>query len=121
MADRITFASSPKFEARRYISDPLVRAVFADPRWAEKPAGCRERPPRVQVCGARSEVLKLLAKWDRAGCLWLVPARRSEERRRCWLFAVPKDEARLRQILKSLPENARVFGYSEATSKLASA
>ena len=75
----------------------------------------------MQICGSRVEVLKLLRKWDAVNCLQLISAAHSEPSRRCGLFAIPKDAVKLRQILNPLPENARVFGLSEATSKLASA
>eukprot|EP00974_Lingulodinium_polyedra_P129276 11209454-Lingulodinium_polyedra.AAC.1 len=51
-------------------------------------------------------------KWDRVGALRFVPAACSDPAFRCGLFATPKDETRLRQILNPMPENARAFGSS---------
>ena len=56
VADRINFSTAPRFAARKFLSDPLVRAVFSDPRWAEKSSAGSGSASRVQVCGSRVEV-----------------------------------------------------------------
>ena len=121
VAELMKFETPPTFAAERFLPDAFLRAVYLEPEWARKNAGDLSGTPRVRVCGSRTEVLKLLAKWDRVGSLSLLPEHLSEARFRCGLFAVAKDEKRLRQILNPMPENSRVATSSEYSRKMISA
>ena len=92
-------AEPPKFDAKRFLTDPLLRAGLQDPR-AFRLQSCQwVRPRLARVCCSRQKQLELFRKWDNVHSLHLVPAALSEYRYRCGLFSVFKSESMDRQIL----------------------
>ena len=116
---RLKFDEPPSFEAKKFLTDPLLRAGLRDPRAFRKAEvdWAKPRVARVQAC--RNDQFELYRKWDGVDSLYLLPAEQSEYRYRCGLFAVYKGEQLDCQILNPIPENSRSFSISEATLSLA--
>ena len=116
---RLTFEEAPKFNARRFLCDPLLRAGLQDPRAFRAPSCQWVKPKLTRVHCSRQKQLELFKKWDLVHSLHLIPASSSEFRYRCGLFSVFKNDTTDRQILNPIPENSRCFSVSDATHTLA--
>ena len=116
---RIQFKQSPSFKPDKFISDPLLKAGFMDPRHLRLPKHLWPSPKLARVMCNRESLLELFQKWDDHNCLQLVEASESEPKYRCGLFAVYKSEDRDRQILNPIPENSRCMTQNESTMTLA--
>ena len=117
--ERIQFKQSPSFKPDKFISDPLLKAGFMDPKHLRLPKHLWPSPKLARVMCSRESLLELFQKWDDHNCLQLVEASESESKYRCGLFAVYKSEDRDRQILNPIPENSRCMTQNESTMTLA--
>ena len=117
-ADRIVFKHPPQFKASKFLTDPLLKAGFADPSHLVLPEENwpKVRPARV-LC-SRDELLKLFRKWDSVHSLRLLDCQCSERKYRCGLFAVYKSAEKDRQILNPTPENGRRMVMNQSTLSL---
>ena len=118
---RLVFEAPPAFEASKYITDPLLKSAFYDPRVLLKPESQWPKTKLARVMASREEQFELFRRWDGVQSLHLLPAASSEARYRCGLFAVYKSDEVDRQILNPIPENARCFSISDSTLSLAHA
>lgn len=116
---RLSFDEAPRFQAEKFLVDPLLRAGFRDPRIFRRHEDEWPRPKVARVQAPLDKQLQLYKKWDDVECLYLVPASSSEYRYRCGLFSVYKSDTLDRQILNPIPENSRSYSVSEATFSLA--
>eukprot|EP00434_Breviolum_minutum_P030991 symbB.v1.2.027409.t1/scaffold2802.1/size122644/5 len=119
-ADRLTFGGRPSFDPSPYLED-ATRAWFQDPlKHAQKPDPDFP-PPRVQVSGERSEILKLLHRLDETDRLEIFPASAIRMTHRAGLFCLPKSLQRERLILDSRPQNELEDQLLAWTQSMASA
>lgn len=116
--DRLKFTHSPKFEAARFINDPMLKAGFLEPKHFRAPVETWPAVRPARVACSRDRLLALFKKWDEVNSLRLLDSNASEYRHRCGLFAVYKSSEKDRQILNPIPENGRTFGVAEATQNL---
>ena len=116
--DRLKFTHSPKFEAARFINDPMLKAGFLEPKHFRAPVETWPAVRPARVACSRDRLLALFKKWDEVNSLRLLDSNASEYRYRCGLFAVYKSSEKDRQILNPIPENGRTFGVAEATQNL---
>lgn len=116
--NRLKFSHTPQFQASKFITDPLLKAGFLNPRHFRSPKEVwpSVRPARV-TCD-REKLLQLFKKWDDVNSFRIIDASQSEAKYRCGLFAVYKNAERDRQILNPIPENSRTFGIADATHNL---
>ncbi|CAE7201974.1 unnamed protein product [Symbiodinium sp. CCMP2592] len=99
---RLSFEEAPRFQAEKFLVDPLLRAGFKDPRVFRRHASEWPRPKVARVQAPLDKQLQLYKKWDDVECLHLVPASSSEYRYRCGLFSVYKSDTLDRQPLETL-------------------
>lgn len=119
-ADRLTFGGRPSFDPSPYLEettcawfqDPLKHAQGPDPDFP---------PPRVQVSGERSEILKLLHRLDDTDRLEIFPAGSIRMTHRAGLFCLPKSLQKDRLILDSRPQNELEDQLLAWTQSMASA
>ena len=116
--DRIVFKHPPSFKAERFISDPLLKSGFMNPKHLRLPSQDWPSVRRAHVLCERDELFRLFAKWDSVGSLRLLDADQSEAKYRCGLFAVYKNHEKDRQILNPIPENGRTMNISDSTLSL---
>lgn len=117
--DRIRFRHAPAFRAEKFISDPLLKAGFLDPRHLHTPQQDWPSVRHARVMCAREQLLRLFKRWDQVSCLRLLDSKCSESKYRCGLFAVYKNAEKDRQILNPIPENSRSICMNTATTTLA--
>jgi hypothetical protein len=77
-ADRIKFVHKPSFNALPYISDPMLRAGFVQPKHLRLPPALWPPVKRARVRCKLDEQLKLYKKWDSVGSLHLMLASQSD-------------------------------------------
>lgn len=102
-ANRLTFGGRPAFEPLDYLDEPtaeLYRSPFDN---SMAPEECLETPPRVQVRGTRSEILKLLQALDSTGRLELFKPEEVRMSFRSGLFSLIKNQEVDRMIMDSRP------------------
>ena len=115
---RLNFKHSPAFKPESFISDPLLKAGYADPRFFWKPESSWPRTKLARVMCNRERLLQLFRKWDSVNSLYLLDASLSQRSYRCGLFAVYKNTEKDRQILNPIPENSRRITMNESTTSL---
>ena len=116
---RLKFSHSPSFKASKFISDPLLKAGFLNPKHLRLPKETWPSVKPARVMCSREKLLQLFKRWDDVHSLQLLDANASEFKYRCGLFAVYKNAEKDRQILNPIPENGRTFGIAESTHNLA--
>ena len=84
----LSFDDPPRFQAEKFLVDPLWRAGFKDSRVFRRHENEWPRPKVARVQAPLDKQLQLYKKWDDVECLHLVPASSSEYRYRCGLFSV---------------------------------
>jgi len=75
---RLSFDEAPRFQAEKFLVDPLLRAGFRDPRIFRRHEDEWPRPKVARVQAPLDKQLQLYKKWDDVECLYLVPASSSE-------------------------------------------
>ena len=121
VASRLKFQYEPSFNAVKYMTDPMLRAGFIEPKHLLLPEDQWKRERVTKVRCSKQEQLAIFKRWDDVNSLVLLPAHLSEYIYRCGLFAVYKSEVRDRQILNPVPENSRHWNINDATKSLAHA
>ena len=96
--NRLVFKHAPKFQAEKFLSDPLLKSGFMNPKCFRSPKETWPRVKQARVMCSRERLLALFKKWDSVDSLYLLPATQSEQKYRCGLFTVYKNEEKDRQI-----------------------
>ena len=104
-AARLSFGGRPTFQPLEYFDTHTAKLYEAPFDHSLLPGDCLETPPRVQVRGARREVLKLLHALDRTGRLALFKPEEIRMPFRSGLFALIKNQEVDRMIMDSRPHN----------------
>lgn len=104
-ANRLTFGGRPSFEPLEFLDETTAELYRSPFDQSMAPGECLETPPRVQVRGSRSEILKLLQALDRSGRLELFKPEEVRMPFRSGLFALIKNQDVDRMILDSRPHN----------------
>lgn len=107
VAERLSLPSKVSdFDCTPYLSDKFKEIYLYPDRFLKPP---EEMPPPIRVKGtaSRLELLKVFARWDALGRLYVCRASDVSSLDRCELFAVAKDRDRDRQILHRRRRNQR--------------
>ena len=118
VAERIKWTLGPTFDPTPYLTDPIVKSVFADPDSLRLSPELWPQLPRAKVHGGRAELLKLAAKWDAVQALRLVPVSEVDPSETVGAFCVPKNSSHDRLILNPTTINGRSQKYSNFTKLL---
>ena len=118
-AKRIKWKHPPAFDARPFLVDPIVAAVYETPDSLRMPSYQWPKRSKARVHCDRSELLELMKIWDAHGSLALFPCHEVDPQETVGLFAVPKDENFDRLIINPTVLNSRMMPYSNFTRKLA--
>ena len=94
------------FDPTPFLS-PTFRQIFEDPDLFLKSSEEMPEPIKIRGTASRSELLKVLSRWDRLGRLYICSSRDVSVEDWCELFAVAKDCDRDRQILHRKRRNRR--------------
>lgn len=98
VAERLSLPSKVSdFDCTPYLSDKF-REIYLYPDRFLKPLEEMPLPIRVKGTASRLELLKVFARWDALGRLYVCRASDVSPLGRCELFAVAKDRDRDRQI-----------------------
>ena len=109
VADRLSLPDQVEnFDPRPYLSEKF-RTIFEDPDTLLKTP--EDMPPPIHIKGtaSRTELLKVFARWDQLGRLFVCKTDEVNFLDRCELFAVAKDVDRDRQILHRKRRNRREY------------
>ena len=107
VADRLSLPDQVRdFDPTPFLS-PLFRHIYEAPDDFLKAPEDMPPPIRIRGTATRSELLKVLARWDRLHRLYICGAADVAQEDRCELFAVGKDQAKDRQILHRKRRNLR--------------
>lgn len=119
IAKRIKWKHPPAFDARPFLLDPIVAAVYENPDALRTPQYQWPVKSKARVHCQRKELLELMKIWDAHGSLALFPCSEVDPQETVGLFAVPKDENFDRLIINPTVLNSRMMPYSNFTRKLA--
>lgn len=117
--DRLQFTHSQTFHPEPFISDPLLKAGFMDPRHLRIPQTQWPKVRHARVMCSRDNLFRLYRKWGSVNCLKLLDSSSSEAKYRRGLFVVYKNLEKDRQILNPIPENSRTLALNDSTVTLA--
>ena len=107
VADRLSLPEEVQdFDPLPFLS-PMFQQIYENPDAFLKPEHERPDPIRVRGTATRPELLKVMARWDKLGRLFVCRGSEVSREDRCELFAVAKDEVRDRQILHRKRRNLR--------------
>lgn len=119
IAKRIKWKHPPAFDARPFLVDPVVAAVYENPDSLRMPSYQWPNKSKARVHCQRKELFELMKIWDAHGSLALFPCSEIDPQETVGLFAVPKDERFDRLIINPTVLNSRMMPYSNFTRKLA--
>ena len=119
IAKRIKWKHPPAFDARPFLVDPVVAAVYDNPDTLRTPSYLWPNRSKARVHCDRPELLELMKVWGAHGSLALFPCHEINPQETVGLFAVPKDENFDRLIINPTVLNSRMMPYSNFTRKLA--
>ena len=105
------------FDPRPYLSETF-RRIYEDPNEFLKTP--EEMPEAIKIKGTatRKELLKVFARWDGLGRLFICKGSEVSQEDRCELFAVSKDQEKDRQILHRKRRNRREVHVTGASKDL---
>ena len=119
-ADRLSFGGRPAFDPAQFL-EPSTREVYTSPlKFAAQLHEVYEDPPRVQVRGKRSEILKLMKKLDDTNRLKFFRPDEVRDHCRSGLFALMKNVSTDRLIMDSRPANMLEPALNSYTQTMAS-
>ncbi|CAE7247502.1 unnamed protein product [Symbiodinium sp. CCMP2592] len=107
VAERLSLPESVQdFDPLPFLS-PTFRQIYEKPDDFLKDESEMPEPIRVRGTATRAELLKVMARWDALGRLFVCKGSEVSSKDRCELFAVGKDETKDRQILHRKRRNLR--------------
>ena len=118
IAERLSLPSEVRDLDPRPFLSPEFRKIYEDPDSSLKSDAEMPEPIRVKGTANRSELLKVMSRWDGLGRLFICKSTEVSPLDRCELFAVAKDVDKDRQILHRKRRNQRERHLAGASKNL---